>query len=140
MARPIKKIELTEFQLSELTKAYKSMDSQVTRKAHAVLLKYEGLKSKEIAKIVCACEPTVNTWINNYLSSGLSGFQVKSGRGRKNILQESDASKVRKAVEKERQRLKYVKEELEQELNKEFSVKTLQRFLKNLTANSNDYV
>lgn len=41
-------------------------------------------------------------------------------------------------IKKEPQRIKHVKEELEQELNKEFSVLTLKRFLKNLSADGNE--
>ena len=42
----------------------------------------------------------------------------------------ADKEKVRKAVQKERQRLKQAKLLLEEDLQKEFSLKTLKRFLK----------
>jgi len=41
-------------------------------------------------------------------------------------------------VKQERQQLKQVKEELEGKLNKEFSLSTLKRFLKSLTADGNE--
>jgi len=56
-----------------------------------------------------------NRWVKRYESSGITGLQTKSGQGRKPILnKEQDGSKVRAVIKKERQRLKFVKEELEQ--------------------------
>ena len=49
----------------------------------------------------------------------------------------ADEKKVKALVKKERQRLKHAKEDLEKELGKEFSLKTLKRFLKNLSADGN---
>ncbi len=58
---------------------------------------------------------------------------TKPGRGRKKVLdQTQDGAKVRAAVQKERQRLAQAKVMLEAEWNKQFSLKTLKRFLKNL--------
>lgn len=71
----------------------------------------------------------------------MEGLKTKPGQGRKPIFnKETDESKVRQAVKKERQRLALVKEELEQELGKGFSKKTLRRFLKNLSADGSESV
>ncbi|MEM6965739.1 MAG: helix-turn-helix domain-containing protein [Bacteroidota bacterium] len=105
-----------------------------------VLLKSEGRSSKEIADIVGTNLVSVNTWVNRYQTEGMGGLKTRSGRGRKPILDEqADAEKVKAIVKKEQQRLKNAKEDLEEELGKKFSLKTLHRFLKNLSVNGNAY-
>ena len=52
----------------------------------------------------------------------------------------ADGTIVRKAIEKERQRLNQAKQVLEGELHKQFSSKTLKRFLKSLTAVGSEFV
>ena len=61
----------------------------------------------------------------------MDGLKVAKGRGRKPILrQESDLPVVKKAVQDNCQQLRLAKEELQGELDKEFSLPTLKRFLK----------
>jgi DNA-directed RNA polymerase specialized sigma subunit len=56
---------------------------------------------------------------------------TKPGRGRRPILdKERDSEKVREIVKEHRQRFDIAKSELEKELGKSFSKKTLVRFLK----------
>lgn len=103
-----------------------------------VLLKAEGRKSKEIATIFRCCEKRVNDWLHRYKEAGITALRIKPGRGRKSILsQKADAARVRQAVSKHRQRISQAKAALEEDLGKEFSHRTLVRFLKNLTADIN---
>lgn len=64
---------------------------------------------------------------------------TRAGRGRKPILDNSgeEAVKICETVRQERQRLSQAGEILEKELNKSFSLKTLKRFLKSITAATN---
>lgn len=139
MGRKAKVIKLTEQERVELEKGYKnSQNAHFSRRCHIILLKSEGFTSEQIANIFQITIQPVNNWVKRYESSGIGGLQTKSGQGRKPILnKEQDEAKVRAAIKKERQRLKFVKEELEQDLNKEFSLLTLKRFLKNLSADGN---
>jgi transposase len=74
----------------------------------------------------------VNNWIKRYQTTGIQGLNTKPGRGRKPILdQQHDFEQVKAAVQANRQRLSVAKVELEQALEKQFSIFTLQRFLKN---------
>lgn len=136
MGRKAKVIKITEQQRVELEKGYKnSQNPHFSRRCHMLLLKSEGFTSEQIATIFQITTQPVNSWVKRYESSGIAGLQTKSGQGRKPILnKEQDEAKIRAIIKKERQRLKFVKEELEQDLNKEFSLLTLKRFLKNLTA------
>jgi hypothetical protein len=65
-------------------------------------------------------------------------LEIREGRGRPAILQTEDTSLIKQAVQKHRQRISQAKVELENSLGKEFSQKTLERFLKNLTADINE--
>lgn len=132
-------ISLTPDQRAELETCYREgKDPTLSRRCHIILLKSHKRSSKEVAEIVGTNQLSVNQWLDRYEAEGFEGLKTRPGRGRKPLLNEKDdAQVVRKAVEQERQRLKHVKESLEQELGKQFSLKTLQRFLKNLSADGN---
>ncbi|MEO1257088.1 MAG: helix-turn-helix domain-containing protein [Bacteroidota bacterium] len=140
MGRKSKRIALSKRERAALEKGFRKGDSTIySRRCHIILLKSEGRSSKEIANIFGITDQAVNNWVKRYESSGLAGLQTRRGQGRKPILdKQADEAKVKAAVKKERQRLKLIKEELEQELNKSFSVLTLKRFLKNLSADGNE--
>ncbi|HFD31970.1 MAG TPA: helix-turn-helix domain-containing protein [Gammaproteobacteria bacterium] len=139
MGRKAKVLNLSSTQRVALEQGYNNTKSPIfSRRCHIILLKSEQRTSKEIAKIFGITDQAVNNWVKRYEASGIAGLQTKPGRGRKPILnKEQDAEKVKAAVKKERQRLKHAKEALEQELNKKFSLLTLKRFLKNLSADGN---
>jgi len=78
---------------------------------------------------------TVNNWLNRYQAAGIAGLATKPGRARKPLLEPArDLEQVRAAVVAKRQHLSQAKLLLEQQLHKEFSLKTLKRFLKKLSA------
>ena len=84
-----------------------------------------------VAEELGCCEMSVNDWMVRFTEQGVEGLKVAKGRGRKPILrQDSDLPAVKKAVQENCQRLRLAKEELQSELNKEFSLPTLKRFLK----------
>lgn len=140
MGRKSKIIDLTEAERTELEKGYRySKSSNFSRRCHFVLLKSQGKTSLEIADIFGITIQPVNRWCNQYLERGIDGLQTKEGQGRKPILDKAtDESIIKTTVQKERQRLKNAKEILETELEKSFSLKTLQRFLKTLAADGNE--
>jgi transposase len=133
------KITLDDKERAALERAYRYDQSHTFRQhCQMVLLKAEGRKSKEIAAIFRCCEKSVNDWLHRYLTQGINGLRIKPGRGRKSILSEAaDSERVREAVSKHRQRISQAKAALEEDLGKEFSHRTLVRFLKNLTADIN---
>ena len=97
-----------------------------------VLLKSEVRKSVEVAKVLGCHEVSVNNWLKRYEAEGISGLATKPGRGRKAILDGEDLEAVTRAVRTNRQRLSIAKAELEAELEKSFSTKTLERYIKNM--------
>ena len=130
------KITLDELKRAKLEDGYRYDKSHTFRQhCQMVLLKAEGRKSQEIAAIFNCCEKRVNDWLHRYRSEGIEGLRIKPGGGRKSILAEAtDAKAVREAVNEHRQRISLAKGALERDLGKEFSQRTLVRFLKNLTA------
>lgn len=138
MGRKAKIIKLSPGQKVELEIGYRTGIGVFSRRCHMILLKSNGKTSKEVADILGTNQISVNGWVKRYESQGITGLQTQAGRGRKPILDKKlDREKVEEAVKKERQRLKKVKGELEKDLGKQFSMKTLHRFLKSLSANGN---
>jgi transposase len=132
MGRTIK-IQLDDKQRAELEQGYRNGDTHVFRsRCQMVLLKAEGRKSQEVADILGLCQQSVNNWLWRYKNDGINGLQTKPGQGRVPILNLSqDAAAVRLSVAAHRQRLSQARAELEETLGKEFSDRTLRRFLKN---------
>jgi len=132
------KITLDDKHRAELEHGYRHDKSHTFRQhCQIVLLKAEGRKSKEIAAIFGYCEKSVNDWLHRYTAEGIEGLRIKRGRGRPAILSEAKASAaVRRAVTEHGQRISLAKAALEESLGKEFSTRTLVRFLKNLTADT----
>jgi transposase len=81
----------------------------------------------------------VNNWVKRFEMEGLEGLKTRPGRGGKPILKaETDLETVRQAVSRNRQRLSLIRAELETELGKRFSDKTLNRFVKKTIAATNE--
>ena len=132
----LRTINLTPADRQALELAFRTGSSHAIRqRCQIVLLKSEGRSSKEVASIVKQHYVSVNAWLTRYEQAGLDGLLTKPGRGRKPLLdKQTDAALVRKAVQAERQRLSQAKAQIESQTGRPMSLKTLQRFLKNLTA------
>ncbi|MDQ3179313.1 MAG: helix-turn-helix domain-containing protein [Acidobacteriota bacterium] len=128
----IKVIKLNEKQKAELEKGYREGESHAFRqRCHLILLKSKGQTSVEAAAVLDCCEMAVNNWVKRYLAEGIEGLKTRPGRGGKPILKvETDLDVVREAVSRHRQRISLARAELESELGKQFSDKTLNRFVK----------
>lgn len=81
---------------------------------------------------------SVNNWIKRFEQQGVEGLKTKQGRGRKPILTPDHFCIVREAVEQERQRLRQAQKIIEQHIGKPMSKETLSRFLKGITAVTNE--
>lgn len=135
----IRKIALSEPERTVLLAGYRQGKSSAFRqRCHMILLKSEGRTSKDVAAILGSNLVSVNNWLTRYQQEGIAGLSTRPGRGRKAILDPvSDEEQVRQVVKQERQRLKRAKVILEEELHKQFSEKTLKRFLKELAQAGN---
>jgi len=136
----IKVIKLDDKEKAELETGYRDGAKHAFRKrCHMILLKSKGHSAIEVASILGTCEMTVNKWVIRYLAGGIQGLKTRSGRGRKPILKaETDLELVRQTVARNRQRVSQVRAELEEKLGKEFSDKTLNRFIKKTVDATNE--
>ncbi len=132
MAR-VKAIELTDDERAALEHGWQHGPSRTFRqRCQMILLKSQWLTSQEVADQVGCCKVVVNTWLKRYQAHRLDGLKTRQGRGRRPILHpQTDLEAVRRAVQKNRQRVRLAKAELQEELGKEFSTLTLKRFLRN---------
>ena len=136
----IKTVELTGAQRAALEKGYRAGLSHAFRlRCQMILLKSERRTAVEIADLLGCCEVVVNNWLKRYKAEGIDGLRTKPGRGRKPVLDaEKDLPSVKAAVAANRQRISVAKAELEAELGKTFSTKTLQRYIKNMVLAINE--
>ncbi len=107
------------------------------QRCHCLLLSSEGYQVKELARIFRVSEICVYGWLRRWERSGIVGLRDKQGRGRKPILWAEDLPQVKTCVQENAQRLKVARQKLKEELGREFSAKTLKRFLKSLIADIN---
>ena len=131
---------LDEKQKVDLEKGWRESDNHAFRqRCQLILLKSEGRISVDIAEILGCCEMAVNNWVKRFEAEGIAGLKTRPGRGGKAILRvEIDLERVRLAVQKHRQRLAVAKAELEEQLGKQFSEKTLSRFIKKTLVATNE--
>ena len=136
----IKTVELSGAQRTALERGYRTGSSHAFRlRCQMILLKSERRTAAEIADLLGCCEVVVNNWLKRYESEGIEGLRTRPGRGRKPVLDaEKDLPRVKAAVAANRQRVSLAKAELEAELGKTFSTKTLARYIKNMAAAINE--
>ena len=132
-------IELAEFEKITLQEGKKNGKANAFRqRCHCLLLSAEGYAVKELALIFQVGEMCIYGWLKRWERSGIVGLRDKAGRGRRAILMAEDLPQIKEKVQQNAQRLKIVREQLKEELGREFSTKTLKRFLKSLTADIKD--
>jgi transposase len=136
----LKTLELTKAQRTALEQGYRTGESHAFRqRCQIIMLKCERRTSSEIAEILGCCEMVVNNWLKRFESEGIQGLRTRPGRGRKPILDaEKDLPTVKQAAQANRQRISLAKAELETELGKAFSQKTLERYIKNMVLAINE--
>ena len=105
---------------------------QFRDRCHGLLLSADGQSVAAIMAVLQVSRPTVYTWFNRWEAGGLAGLANAAGQGRRPILGTTDEGAVLAAVRTNRQQLKQVTATLRQELAKDFSPRTLRRFLKSV--------
>jgi transposase len=98
-------------------------------RCRAILLKAQGLPSKEVGAQTEMTHISVNSWVKRFEVEGIKGLETRPGRGRKPIMDSSDEEAVRKAVENDRQSVMKAKEAWQQASGKEASESTFRAFL-----------
>jgi transposase len=128
-----KYIKLSQEAIKTLQEGRKNHRSyQFRDRCHCLLLSHEGKQVKDIAAILQVSTITIYTWFLRWEQKGIVGLLNEKGQGRKAILVAADGAKVKEKVQAHAQQLKVARAELKKELNREFSDKTLKRYLKKL--------
>lgn len=128
-----KYIHLTQEEILTLQEGHKNHPCyQVRNRCHCLLLSHQGKQVKELAAIFSVIPLTIYTWFYRWEEKGLVGLFNEKGRGRKPILLPTESEKIKAKVQANPQQLKVARQELKADLNKEFSQKTLKRYLKKL--------
>ncbi len=131
-------IELSEAEKMTLQEGHKNGKTKAFQsRCHCLVLSSEGYQVKELAQIFRVSEISIYTWFKRWEMGGIVGLRDKPGRGRRAILRDEDLPQIKKQVQENAQRLKIAREKLKAELGREFSTKTLKRFLKSLIADTN---
>lgn len=134
MGRKSKHIELRESEIVTLEKGRKTGKTNTFRdRCHYILLNNEGHKIEEIAKIYKTSRQVIGGWIKRYEANGIKGLETAKGKGRRPIIRidnEVEVKQIEELVEQTPQNLNQALAEIKENLGKEMSKKTLQRFLK----------
>ena len=107
-------------------------------RCHCLLLSADGGEVKDLAEVFRVSLITVYGWLKRWEKSGLVGLRDLPGRGRRSILQPADLPQIKMRVQQNAQQLKLARVKLKEDLAREFSEKTLSRYLKNLVAGIKD--
>ena len=105
---------------------------QFRDRCQGLILSADGQDVAAIMTVLQVSRPTVYTWFNRWERGGLAGLANAAGQGRHPILGAAEAAPVAAAVRANRQQLREVAVTLRQELAKDFSARTLRRFLKSV--------
>lgn len=126
-------VTLTDEEAKTLEEGYKNaIHHQFRQRCQALLLSHQGNDMVKLSTIFSVSHPTISNWFSGWDQKGIVGLRNQSGQGRKSILNPSDLAIIKEKTQTNPQHLKIVREELKDELNKNFSEKTLKRFLKRL--------
>lgn len=126
-------IELTPNELLTLKESrHHHPQFQFRDRSHCLLLSHGGHDISTLMSIFKVSRVTIYNWFDRWEKHGLMGLYNKKGQGRKTILSGADIELVQQRVRENRQQLKAVRVQLKADLSKDFSDKTLKRFLKSL--------
>jgi len=137
--RPDRYIHLEPEEVTTLEEAYKNVaHHQVRMRAHCLLLSHQQHNMRALKAIFSVSHATVSNWLTAWETKGIVGLRNQPGQGRKPTLLAADLPLIKVKVQQNPQDIKAVRDELKVELGREFSAKTLKRFLKNLVAHPGD--
>ena len=135
-------VKLTDAQRKELESGHKSGKTATFReRCQIILLSDQGYTIDQIRPILSIGRNTVIRWFDRYESDGIDNLHTKKGQGAPPILRldnQVESSLVDELIEQHAQNLNPMLTELEAELGKKMSKRTLQRFLKKKNIAGND--
>ena len=123
--------QLTTEEIITLNEMHKKHPLHLSRRrAHAILLSYQGISVPMICSIYPVCRQTVSTWFSKWNTLGICGLVDDSGRGRPPLLNDQQKDDVVKSVKKSPRSLKTVLSNLEAAFGITVSIDTLKLICK----------
>lgn len=110
------------------------------RRCQAILLSAEGYSVQELAAMLQVKDLSIYQWFNRFEADGVVGLLTRSGKGRKPLLKLTNQAHleiVTSSIDRQAQRLKIAKADMEKQLGYSLSESTLKRFLKKLVTAGN---
>ena len=133
--------ELSEKQKQDLEEGHKKGKSHPFRnRCQAILLSHQGYSVQALAHLFQVSDLSIYKWMNRFEATGVEGLKTQSGKGRKPLLKlenQHHLQVVAEQIEKENQRLKLAKDQIEKQLGYTLSESTLKRFLKKVVSAGN---
>lgn len=134
--------ELTEEQKQALEEGHKKGKSHSFRnRCQAILLSYQGYSVQQLADLFQVSDLSIYKWMNRFEADGVAGLQNQPGKGRKPLLKlenQAHVQLVEEQIEKQNQRVKLAKDQVQAHLGQALSESTLKRFLKKLVTAGSD--
>lgn len=131
---------ITDQQRQELEQVHKDSKSyQERNRCQCILLSNEGYRVQTLAHLYKVSNLSIYKWFDRFEKAGVAGLKNQKGKGRKAILKTSNATHVAvvaRSIDREKQRLKLAKAEIEAKLGTSMSEMTLKRFLKKLVTDT----
>lgn len=134
-------IQLTEEETITLPEGMKNGSAHLFRqRCHCLILSSEDYQVKDLAQVLGVSTNTIYDWLNRWEKKGVVGLRDKVGRGRKPILTSVDFAQLKRRVQENAQQLRLARRALKEELERDFSEKTLRRYIKSLIVGIKDGV
>lgn len=131
--KPKRYIYLEPDEVVTLQEGYQNVTHHPFRmRCHCLLLSHQQHDMASLATIFGVTHATISNWFSAWQAKGIVGLRNQAGQGRKAILKQADLVLIKAKVQHNPQHLKAVRDELKIDLKREFSDKTLRRFLKSL--------
>ena len=125
--------DLCWLQIRLLSRIHKeSKKHHVRRRAHCILLSYQGYQVNELAKILDREERTIYTWLNQWERCHFAGLYDKKGRGRKPKLNTEQQYQVKEWTKEHPKNLRKIVALVREEYGISVSRRTIKRILRNL--------
>ena len=111
-------------------------------RCQGILLSAQGKSVPELTVQLGVTQLTIYKWFNRFEAEGISGLQIRSGRGRKRKL-DIDSKEhidfVKKGLSKENRSVQQLRQALANEHQIQVSDSTLRNFLKDLVTDTEDF-
>jgi transposase len=126
--------QLTTETISLLQRIYRqSRHFEVRRRAHCILLSYEGFTIAKLMEIFQVSRKTIYNWFTAWEDTGLVGLYNRPGRGRKPSFTPEQKAQIKEWVKENPRNLNWVLNKIKQTWNITTSKDTVKRILESLS-------